>query len=610
MIRWPFRRKEPQSGPATAAVVAGAVDAGPPPELSREARERADALVSRAQSLFDSKRHDDAIEAFDEAASIDPAHLVANYQRANARFAAGRLDEARAACDHALERLPGNPDLLLLAGAIAAAAHDPAGAIARFEQAHAARPDMPGLDARIGEQLAFLGRGAESIAAYEREIARQPDNFPLQSSRLFLLNHFGLYDRQRTFDEHRAWGARLEAALEPRRRPHYNDRSPDRRLRVGFVSPDLRNHAIAYWLDGYLSAHDREHFPAHAFDVSPYAEDAVSQRLRGRFDHWYKCASMNDDELADLVRGQRIDVLVDLAGHTGHHRLGVFARKPAPVQASWFGYMNTSGLTTIDWRITDAQHDPPGAEAYYTEKLWRVPFLACFTPDPSSPDPGPPPFERHGYVTFASANNWAKVSEGVKDAWASILREAPTARLKVIARGGDEPRVRDAMLDEFARRGVDRGRIDVLPFLAMAEFLAFFRDVDLALDPFPYGGGTTTLHTLWMGVPVVALEGDSELARATPATLAGVGIPQFVARDVDAYRRIAVELARDPAPLADVRRSLRDRIRSSVAMDYTGLARYIEAAFRGMWRDWCASAPPRPPTPFDRAPPARAEPST
>ncbi len=347
-------------------------------------RARIDALVDRGMSHLEGKRHEQAIAAFDEVLSIAPDHLVAGYQRANAFLGKGATGDARAACDAALAQLPGQPDLLMLSGAIAAAAHDPVGALEAFEQARTANPELAGIDERIGEQLAFMGRGAEAIAAYDRAIAHRPDNFPLGSNRLFLLNHFGLFDRQRTFEEHRAWGERLERSVASARRPHHNDRSPDRRLRVGFVSPDLRNHAIAYWLESYLVAHDRERCPAHAFDVSPYAEDAVSKRLRGRFDHWYRCGSMSDDELAGLVRGQRIDVLVDLAGHTGHNRLATFARKPAPVQVSWFGYMNTTGLSTIDWRITDAQHDPPGSEAYYAEKLWRIPSLACFMPDPDS----------------------------------------------------------------------------------------------------------------------------------------------------------------------------------------------------------------------------------
>ncbi|MFI4924505.1 MAG: glycosyltransferase, partial [Vicinamibacteria bacterium] len=491
----------------------------------------------------------------------------------------------------ALDRPPGQPALLRRAGALAAAGHEPVGALDLFERARAAKPDLAGVDERIGEQLAFLGRGAEAIAAYDRELARRPDHFALGGSRLFLLNHFGLFDRSRTFDEHRAWGERLERAVGSARRPHHNDRSPERRIRVGFVSPDLRNHPIAYWLESYLVAHDAERFPAHAFDVSPYPEDAVSARLRGRFEHWYKCASMSDDELAALVRGQRIDVLVDLAGHTGHNRLGVFARKPAPVQVGWFGYMNTTGLATIDWRLTDPQHDPAGAEAFYTEKLWRIPSLACFTPDPASPDPGPPPFERNGHVTFGSFNNWAKVTDAAKDAWAAILRGAPSARLKIVARGGDAADVRRDIRESFARRGVDSGRVEVRPFMPLAEFLASFLDVDVALDPFPYGGGTTTLHTLWMGVPIVALEGDSELARATPAAMRGVDAPEFAHSTIDDYVAFAVALAIDPARLRELRGSLRERLRACGALDYQALARNVEAAFRGMWRAYCATPP-------------------
>ena len=566
------------------------------------ARDEIDALVARGMAHLEGKRHALARAAFAEVLAHDPDHLVGLYQRANASLGAGDLAAARAECDAALERHAEQPDLLMLSGAIAAAAQDPAGALATFERAREVKPDLAGIDERIGEQLAFMGRGAEAIAAYDRALARSASNLALASNRLFLLNHFGLFDRQRTFDEHRSWGERLERMVAAARRPHHNDRSAERPLRIGFVSPDLRNHAIAYWLESYLVAHDRELFPAHAFDVSPYAEDAVSKRLRGRFDHWYRCGTMSDDEIAGLVRGQRIDVLVDLAGHTGHHRLGVFARKPAPVQVSWFGYMNTTGLTTIDWRITDPQHDPADAERYYTEKLWRIPSLAAFTPDPDSPAPGPPPFERHGFVTFASANNWAKVSEGRKDAWAAILHGAPRSRLKVVARGGGDPGVREAIQGEFARRGIDAARIDVLPFMPLATFLAFFGDVDVALDPFPYGGGTTTLHTLWMGVPVVALEGDAELARATPATMRGVGAAQFVASSVERYVEIAVSIARDPAPLAALREGMRDRMRASGALDYAGLAREVEGAFRGMWRAFCEASPEAPPSPFTSPP--------
>ena len=583
MIGGLFRRRK--SAPA-----ANAEPADPPRHavpVDDAARADIDAHVARGMTHLDARRHDLASAEFEQVLARDPGHLVALYQRANAAHGKGDHATARAACDAALERHPGQGDLLMLSGVIAAGAHDPAGALDAFERARSANPELPGIDARIGEQLAFLGRGADAIAAYDRAIAREPGNFALAGSRLFLLNHFGLYDRARTFEEHRAWGERLEASVASARREHHNDRSPERRLRIGLVSPDLRNHPIAYWLEGYLAGHDRERYPLHAFDVSPYDEDAVTARLRGRFDHWVKCATMSDDELAGLVRGERIDVLVDLAGHTGHNRLAVFARKPAPVQVSWFGYMQTTGLATIDWRFTDADHDPPGSDAFYTEKLWRLPGVACFSPDPDSPDPGPPPFERNGHVTFASANNWAKVTDGAKDAWAAILRGASAARLKVIARGGDEARVQEAIRGEFARRGVEPARIDVGPFLPLARFLAFFREVDVALDPFPYGGGTTTWHTLWMGVPIIALEGDTELARATPAALRSNRLGEFVAGSADDYVAIGLRLATEPAALAAIRAGLREHLRTVALNDYAGFARTVEDAFRGMWRQFC-----------------------
>lgn len=596
MIRWPFGRREtPRPSQAASAPPAA-------PAADAAARAQVDAMLARGRRQMQDRRYEAAIATFEAILAIDPLQLEANYGRANASFAAGRLDDAKAACGAALARLAGQPDLLMLAGAIDAHRHEPLEALAHFEAARAANPALAGIDERIGEQLAFLGRGRESIAAYDRAIERQPGNLVLESCRLFLLNHFGLLDRAVLAEAHRRWGERLEASVAAKRRPHHNDRDPERRLRVGFVSPDLRNHPVAYWLESYLVAHDSARYEAHAFDVSPYAEDDVTRRLRARFERWYRCASMSHDELADTVRGQRIDVLVDLAGHTGHHRLATFARKPAPVQVSWFGYMNTTGLATIDWRLTDAAHDPPGSEAHYAEKLWRLPSVAAFTPDPRSPAPGGPPFVRNGHVTFASANNYAKVTEPVKDAWAAILRGAPASRLRLIVRGGDEERVAETVRAEYVARGVDAGRIDVLPFLPIERFLAFLAEADVALDPFPYGGGTTTLHTLWMGVPIVALKGESEMARATPATLAGLGLPQFACGSVDAYVAFATALARDPAGLPALRATLRDRLRASGAMDYPSFARSVEDAFRGMWKAFCEASPTPPPSAFTSSP--------
>jgi predicted O-linked N-acetylglucosamine transferase (SPINDLY family) len=410
----------------------------------------------------------------------------------------------------------------------------------------------------------------------------------LQSDRLFVLNYFGLMDRAQLFDEHRRWGASHEAALRSDWRPHAQSRDPERRLRVGYVSPDLRSHAVAFFIEGVLMNHDRSRFETHAFDVSPFPEDDTTRRLRLHCDVWHRVGERSDAELAEFIRVLRIDILVDLAGHTAHNRLLVFARRPAPIQVGWFGYMNTTGLTAIDYRLTDGGLDPPGAsDHFYTEKLFRLPSAACFQPDPTSPEVAELPAERTGYVTLASVNQWTKVTEATKDLWAQILAGAPTARFIVIARGGSDADVREAIVSEFVARGVAAHRIDVMDFLPLRAFLRFLNNVDIALDPFPYGGGTTTLHCAWMGVPIVTLESDSELGRSTPGILRVLELSELVADDTNRYLCIALELVTDVPRLARIRRELRPKFRQSALTDALPLTRSVEQAFRTMWQEYC-----------------------
>jgi predicted O-linked N-acetylglucosamine transferase (SPINDLY family) len=300
---------------------------------------------------------------------------------------------------------------------------------------------------------------------------------------------------------------------------------------------------FAFFIEGYMSEHDRNAYPIHCIDVSPYPEDAVTARLRTLADQWHRVGELDEDALAEYIRLQSIDVLVDLSGHTGHHRLLTFAQRPAPVQVSWFGYMNTTGLTAIDYRLTDAAHDPPGeTNRFYTEELFHIPSLACFTPDAGSPDVGPPPFLRNGYMTFASANQWTKVTAETRSLWAEILIDAARPKLIIVARGAENAQFRQDIIDEFVRFGVDAQQLDVRPLMPLGSFLAFLNEVDVALDPFPYGGGSTSLNCIWMGVPIVSLEGDSELGRATPSMLRAFGLQDLVAHSRADYRERALSL--------------------------------------------------------------------
>ena len=554
------------------------------------------ALTDAAMTRYGAGQYAEAITLFRQILAIDPCHLAALYQIANAQLASRDSEQAMISCNKALVLLPNQPDLLVLSAAIASAVDDHTTALAVLQHTKLTHPSLADVDLKISEVLCYLGRGHEAIQALDDAIEQNPGELTRKSNRLFFLNFFGLLDRPSLFEEHRKWGAMIDAAWAPLRKPHTNLAEPNRPLRVGIVSGDLRQHAAAYFISGYLREHDRKNFPIHCFDVSPAPEDEATAMLRPLADHWYRVAALDDDALGEEVRRHQIDVLVDLAGHTGHNRLLVFTQRPAPIQVSWFGYMNTTGLTSIDYRLTDASHDPPdeNSQQFYTEKLFHLPSLACFTPDARSPAVAASPYLVNGYVTFVSANQWTKVTEEVKALWAEILCDPSRPRLRILARSAASPAFRQKTIDDFVKRGVLPEQIVLVPFTPIGEFLASFDKADIALDPFPYGGGTTTLHTIWMGVPIIALQGEGELGRATPAMLRGFGLPDFVAQTHAEYRDKAIALARDPSPLVEIRKNLRQRMAESTALDAKSLAHNVENAFRTMWHNYCIQASSSP----------------
>lgn len=554
-------------------------------------------IVDKGMQLFHAREYAAARGAFQRALALDPTNLIALYQTVSIHLSLAELGEAKAASHHALDIWPDHPELLLLRAYVAKRSADNATSLTILQRLQTLHPEYPDLDMKIAEEFATLGRGDEAVAAFDRAIASNPEELSRKSIRLFYLNYFGLLPRDQLFEEHKKWGDMIDNGFAPLRKILKVDQSPDRPLRIGLVSGDLRTHAVALFLEGYLRQHDRASYPIQCFDVSPHPEDAVTAQLRGLVEQWHRVAATSDDQLADEIRNQKIDVLVDLSGHTMFNRLLVFARRPAPVQVSWFGYMNTTGLASIDYRLTDPEHDPVGeSEHLYTEKLFYIPSLACFSPPAISPDVSAAPFLETGKVTFLSANQWTKVTESVVSVWAEILRDESRPKLRICAKSAGSADFRKSVTDQFEQLGVLAEQIEIQPFLPMADFLATYSDVDIALDPFPYGGGTTTLHTIWMGVPIISLEGDTELGRATPAMLRGFGLPDFVAQTRDEYRDKAIALARDPSPLVDIRASLRQRMAESAALDAKGLAHNVEKAFRTMWHSYCAANPKSPRT--------------
>jgi predicted O-linked N-acetylglucosamine transferase (SPINDLY family) len=393
------------------------------------------------------------------------------------------------------------------------------------------------------------------------------------------------------FAEHREWAARHADPLSAAAAPHTNDRSPDRRLRIGYVSGHFRHHAVAFFSEPLLAAHDREQFEVFCY-AHQNQEDSATQRFRARADGWCDLFRMSDHDAAARIRDDRIDILIDLAGHIGDNRLLIFAHRPAPVQVTYLGYQNTTGMRAMDYRLTDAHADPPGTnDAYYTEQLVRLPgAFFCYARPEEAPPVGAPPFESQGHVTFASLNNLNKLNDEALQAWARILARVPGSRLLVLgySQGVFERRVRQKLSDE----GIDGARVDVVNKRPRAEYLAVHHQIDIALDSFPFNGHTTVCDALWMGVPSVMLEGTSYATRFGGRTLLDTGLGDLIARNVDDYVSLAVQLANDRARLAELRRSTRQRLAGSRLMDAQAFARDVEAAYRRMWHDWCAAPAP------------------
>jgi predicted O-linked N-acetylglucosamine transferase (SPINDLY family) len=388
----------------------------------------------------------------------------------------------------------------------------------------------------------------------------------------------------RLYEESRRWGDALLRTLPRTERPKLRQDIPGSRIRIGYVSPDFRQHSVAFFLEKVFACCSRERF-----DVFCYAnmtrEDDVTVRLRSYADAWRPISTLDDDSVARLIRDDGIDILVDLAGHTEGNRLGIFARRPAPVQVTWLGYPGTTGLTTMDYRLTDVVADPEGpGELYHTERLVRLTdgFL-CYAPPEESPPPAPSPCLTANRVTFGSFNNPAKLSRETLRCWAGILDRVPGSILILKIYSSSDEATREKWMRVLASYGIDSSRVEILPRVSgLADHLALYGRVDIALDPFPYNGTTTTCEALWMGVPVVALSGERHSARVGASILKVVGCPELIAGNLDEYREIAVRLATDRSQLEAYRAGLRTQVESSSLSDGAGFVARLEQAFRWM----------------------------
>jgi len=530
-------------------------------------------------SLQESRHH------FEQAVRLNPNYAEAFSNMGNALLDLNDVENAAAALEKALVL---KPDY--------AYAHNNLGTVRQrqgrygdaetcFRRAIELNPKFADPYCNLGEVLKEAGCADGAIPAYRKSLELEPGRASVQSNMLFALNNLNDISPTELLNEHRNWAACHARTFETR---HDNDRDPNRRLRVGYVSADFRRHSCAYFFEPLLDGHNTDQVEVTCY-ANVEAPDQVTERLRTKAHRWCNIFGVKDDDLAARIRDDHIDILVDLSGHTSGNRLGVFGVKPAPVQITWLGYPATSGLDTIDYRLTDALADPVGVtETFYTESLYRLAdgFL-CYRPPGDAPEVAPPPVLENGYVTFGSCNNLAKVTEQVIEVWARILNNVPRSKLLLKAKAMGDAGVQQRYRDTFAKFGVNPERLDLRSWITGSSHLAVYDLIDIALDSFPFNGTTTTCEAMWSGVPTVVLDGDRHAARVGVSLNSRIGLVDLIAPDIEGYVDLATGLAGDGDELQSFRHGMRERITNSGLLDQQKFSAGVESAFREMWKNWC-----------------------
>lgn len=512
-------------------------------------------LVNLSVILLRQDKADEALATADRAVSLSPNSPEAHHTRGNILIRLGRYDEA----------------------------------ITAYDQAISFRPDRATFHSNRGSALQFIGRLDDAIAALDRAIALQPGLEAAQANRLFALHFHPAYGPQDLMSELRQWGERIERGQSQELQSYNNDRSPRRRLRVGYVSPHFRDHCLGRLMLPIVREHDRDATELY-FYCDVVTPGSVTEHFRHEADTWHNTSSLSHDELAQRVRADAIDVLVDLTLHMAGSRLPAFARKPAPIQVTYGGYPSGTGLQAMDYRLTDPYLDPPGdSDAAYIEKPIRLPnCFWCYASDGPHPGVNTLPFEEAGFITFGCLNNFIKVNDGVLHLWANVLANVDRSRLLLLAPEGS---ARQRTLDVLQANGVAPTRVEFVSHQPRDAYLKTYRRIDIGLDTFPYNGHTTSLDAFWMGVPVVTLVGQTAVGRAGWSQLSNLGLTELAARNETQFVEIATRLAASPTRLRGLRQNLRPRMTQSPLTDPRRFARNLEAAYRNMWSHWCEPSP-------------------
>lgn len=530
-------------------------------------------------------RLEEAIICYRNALALQPDLVLALNNLGSVLMELGRVDEAIIFLENALALAPNFVEALSNLGNALLNKGMRDEAIMYYRKAVELQPDFFKLYNNLGSALKDQGNLDEAVACFQKALLLEPNAEIIHSNILLTQQYSPDLTPQQVFAEHLRFASHFETPLKPHWPRHDNLRDPEKRLKIGYVSADFRNHPVAFFFEPMLARHDKSQVEVFCY-YNHAQHDSFTDRIKSYADHWIPCVAMSDDHLAERIRNDGIDILIDLSGHTAHHRLLTFARKPAPVQATWIGYAGTTGLAAIDYRITDEFSDPSGqTEQFHTEQLIRLPLGASYQSPANSPDISQLPALTSERFTFASLNNLAKLNRSVVKLWAQILSAVPHGVL-MLGNAGNENTQRN-LIDMFAQHGVSPSRLLLQPTMALADYLMLHHQIDLALDPFPYNGGTTTCHSLWMGVPVITLQGENVVSRVGSALMKRAGLPEFVTTSTSEYLSLAVKWAHALPELNELRQSLRERISAGLMPDPVIITRGVEQALRDMWSAWC-----------------------
>ncbi len=540
---------------------------------------------SLAESMQRMGEPDKAVEVLEEMLEVNPQRLEVMFELGMLFERTNRLDKAEQYYKKIIKFGPHSTAYDHL-GCICVKMRRMPEAVYYLRKAMELLPDNTDIWNSLAYALIQSGEAQEGVDLLQKVVDIMPEYPKGHSNLLFSLRYLPELDQQMVFEEHKRWGQR-HAPINMARTSHDNTVEPERKLRIGYISPDFKRHVVAKRFEPLLDSHNRDVVEVYGYG-NIECPDSTTNRLQEKFDCYRNIWDVNDDAVARIIEQDKIDILIDLAGHTRNNRLLVLARKPAPVQVTYLGYAGTTGMEAVDYLLTDCLKAPPESQKYYTEQFAYLPGgVVCYTPPENAPVVTPLPAAKNGYVTFGAFTTNLRYNRPLLEVWAEILKLTPNSRLLLGFRDGGDEKIQEHYLSQFAECEVSRERIEISGWKSHTEYLKQYSDVDIVFDTFPENGGTTTCEALWMGAPVISLAGQHQNGRVGLSILSQIEMSSFAVETPSEYIAKAVSVANRPDSLMKMRASMRSRMAESSLCDTKRFARDVETAYREMWRRWC-----------------------